>query len=272
MKMKWSLFCGLAVFCGLSVQAHAQIMTTDVGTEANTSASYLEAVEQYIQQGQQYAMQGEQYAQQVEQYVQQVKNAKGLGDVLGDLTGVDLDNLRSVNDDIMATQNVLSNLDPDSGGYVTQARNLLEKSYNLPTQGLSAAAEIQRSFGSERNRSNASDPNSAAYDLVNRDTDQVMKNENAIAAVHHDRQKANSTIADQDAVLTDLTDDDVGATTQLMAAQNSIIEHQNDQNIRLQEVISNSQQEQRIRELEIENKRAEESLSGLKQIKNFINN
>lgn len=272
MKMKWSFFCGLAVFCGLSVQAHAQIMTTDVGTEANTSASYLEAVEQYLQQGQQYAMQGEQYAQQVEQYVQQVKNAKGLGDVLDDLTGVDLDNLRSVNDAIMATQNVLSNLDPHSGGYVTQARNLLEKSYNLPTQGLSAAAEIQRTFGSEQGRSTASDPNSTAYDLVNRDTDQVMKNENAIAAVHEDSQESNSLIAKQDAVLTTLTDDDVGATTQLMAAQNSIIEHQNDQNIRLQEVISNSQQEQRIRELERENRNAEQSLAGLQQINSFINN
>lgn len=262
MKIRKSFLFGMAVFCGFSVQAHAQIITSDVGTEANTEASYLESVEQYIQQGEQYAMQGEQYAQQV-------KNALGIGNMLEELGGSGLDRLAEVNQEIMETENVLNELDPRSSGFVSQARDLLASSYDLPSQSVSASAQIQRLYGGSGSSAGNGDPTSASYDRANRDTNQVMKNENAIASVYDDTRSSNSLIQKQDLVLSDLGDDDMGATTQLMAAQNSVLEHQNDQNIRLQEVMANNQQEERIRELEIENRQAEDELTYLQRLNDF---
>ncbi|WP_249212618.1 hypothetical protein [Acetobacter persici] len=275
LRTKAFAFCIMSGIATVSIPhaAHAQIITSDLGTQANTNASYLEAVEQYLQQGQQYAMQGEQYAQQIEQYVQQVQNARGLGDVLQMITGTNLNGNLTMDSAISATQNTLSNIDPYGGGFVTQARTQLSRIYSIPSQAISAQSQIYSTFGSgQSGSSSTSDPSSQAYDWSNREANQIVNNEQVISTVNKSNEAAMQTVEDQDAISDNLTDNDTGAATQLLVAQTSVGLHQNYQNMRLQQIIADNQQQERIRQLEIENKNAEQSLARLQQIKNFVNN
>lgn len=277
MKMRSKVFA-ILVMSGIGAgsfvsSAHAQIITSDLATQANTNASYLEAVEQYLQQGEQYAMQGEQYAQQVQQWEQQIANAKGLGGVLQLITGTNLNGKLTLDSAISATQNTLSNLDPYSGGFVSQARTQLNKIYSLPSEAVSAQAQISRLFGSSRDGSNTNttDPTSQAYDWSNREANQIVNNEQVISTVNSNNEDAMETVKEQDMISDELTDNDTGAATQLLVAQTSVGLHQNYQNMRLQQIIADNQQQERIKKLEIENRNAQEGLNGLQQIKNFLN-
>lgn len=244
-------------------RAHAQVFVSDPKTEVSTDLGYLESAKQYIQQGQQYYMQGEQYYMQGEQFVQQVKNAKGLG-LLQALTGVNLDGHITADQAIMGLNNAYNALDPYSGGYVTQAREVLSDSYFLPTRGASAQSQVGQLLGSS-----SSSPSSTGYDRANRDTDQFMQYNNAIAAVNQERSSTAQMMQDQDDASSELGDDDAGQAAELLVAQSSTQMHQNDMNIRLQQVIADNQVQEKLERLETENAIADKNLKHLQKVQAF---
>lgn len=264
MTKRIALFAACAALSFASARhAHAQVLTSDIPTQTNTDLGYLEAAKSYIQQGEQYTMQGEQYYMQGEQYYQQIKNAKGLS-ILQALTGVNLDGHITADQAIMGLNNAYNSLDPYSGGYLTQAREVISDSYFLPTTGTSAQSQVGTLLGGS-----SSGPSSLGYDRANRDTNQFMQYSNAIAAVNQERASTAQMMQGQDDASNELGDDDTAQATQLLVAQSSTQMHQNDMNIRLQQVIADNQVQEKLERLETENAIADKNLKHLQKVQAF---
>ncbi|GAJ30400.1 hypothetical protein [Acidomonas methanolica] len=112
-------------------------------------------------------------------------------------------------------------------------------------------------------------PTDAGYDRAARDTNQAMREAASLAAVNKDRQNMAQVMEKQDEALDNLGDDDVGASTQLIAAEQSTALHQNDASLQLQQTTADMAFQQHIRQLEVENDIAEKNLKHLQKVQAF---
>jgi hypothetical protein len=259
---KGALAVTIFALCSISIDAKAQVIVTDPKTEVSTDLGYLEAAKSYLQQGQQYYMQGEQYYEQLEQAAQEIQNAKGLANIAslgGGSLDSDISRLESVTDDLSD----LYSLNGFSGNFSQEAREVLSRTYNLPGS-TSAQASAASLMGL------ASDsPTDAGYDRAARDTNQSMREAASLASVNEYRQASAQVMQRQDEALADLGDDDVGASTQLIAAEQSTALHQNDASLQLQQTTADMAFQQHIRQLEVENDIAEKNLKHLQKVQAF---
>ncbi|GBD55788.1 hypothetical protein NBRC103581_00356 [Gluconobacter wancherniae NBRC 103581] len=96
-----------------------------------------------------------------------------------------------------------------------------------------------------------------------------MREAASLASVNEYRQASTQVMQRQDEALADLGDDDVGASTQLIAAEQSTALHQNDASLQLQQTTADMAFQQHIRQLEIENDIAEKNLKHLQKVQAF---
>ncbi|MDG6095240.1 hypothetical protein LOC54_09005 [Acetobacter sp. AN02] len=96
-----------------------------------------------------------------------------------------------------------------------------------------------------------------------------MREAASLASVNEYRQVSAQAMQRQDEALADLGDNDVGASTQLIAVEQSTALHQNDASLQLQQTMADMAFQQHIRQLEVENDIAEKNLKHLQKVQAF---
>lgn len=248
----------MVVSAGMIVPAYGS------GIPVFDGANFAEAIKDAIMQNKQLAEEVKQYAQLVQQYQQMVENAKALGNIKQLLALSDFGQMLINSQASKSIFQALYGLDPKSPIYEAQARNILEKKFNLPKSSTKNRAELAKYLGTSQDINKILED----WEASDRDTKEVITNMNNL---EKEKRETEDILASADflSAAAPTTPNSLNATAHHMMAQNELLMRQNEQRARLQKLQVELKIRDEMRRLEANRAAHERKILSLKRRQQF---